>query len=459
MSTQFPFGFRWGVADADLQVIGEHHTIAEEQSVPTMWGQLALQGKTYHSQTPGQGVDRYHYFEQDAELLSSLGVSHYRTSVSMARIIQRDGQPNRKAIDWYRQYFEMIRDKGISLCVTLYHWELPYYIHQMGGWASDAAVDLYELHTKVVCETLDDLISEYHLINEHNCIALYGYFQGIRAPFEKDLKTALTAAHKLLLAQGKGFRILKNMGSQAKISTVNNCMPVYSNSLEEDDIYARQLHEEYIRDWFLEPMFRGRYPARLAYLLKDYMPTVNDGDFDIIKIGAELDSLGINYYMGQTVEASQESQIGTVLVDTKKSPRNGLGWPIYLQPFYPNALYDLLSQLYSRYQPFGLRSLFIAENGMALSSTVNQDGTINDQTRIDYLQGHLQQIHDAILAGIPVNGYFLWTLLDNYEWCEGYRKDSAFGLVHVERDSMLRTPKSSFFWYKDLIQSNAMVIA
>jgi beta-glucosidase len=454
MSMSFPPYFSFGIADADLQVIGEQSTLDHEGSHPTMWTHAARRsGKVFRNQTPLEGIDRYHRWREDLDLMGELGVRRYRTSVSMARVVRWDGTPNEPALEWYTKFFKEVRARGIEVAATLYHWELPEFLAAYGGWAARETIEFYLRHVELVVSHLGDLIDEYYLVNEPFCIVMLGYLQGVHAPFEKDLKTALRAGHHLLLAQGRGLRKVLEIRPDAKVSTVALLSPTYSATAQPDDMHARYLHEQLNNWWFLDPMYVGQYPSRLARTFAEYMPDIRHGEMEEIRIGNKLHSLGVNYYNGSTVEYDERSLTESRRKEPERALLNGLGWPVYIPPVYQSGLYDALREVYARYQIFGVPRMTVTENGTAWHAERDADGVIRDDFRIAYLEAHLQQVHDAMRAGVPVDGYFLWTLMDNYEWQEGYRPESAFGLVHVDRDTLARTPKASFHWYKRVIES------
>lgn len=453
----FPSNFVFGIGDADLQVIGEKFTVEEEGSAPTMWTHCAeSSGRVFGNHTPREGVDRFHRWEEDVQIIADLGVRTYRTSVSMARLLTPQGTLNKKALAWYRRYFEALRVAGIEVNVTLYHWELPLFLHERGGWTSRESVAFLEKHARTVALELDDLISEYLVINEHICIAFLGYFEGLHAPFEKDLGKALQAAHHLLVAQGKALKAVKEIRPHAKVGTVYNLCPVYGQTAKERDLLAQKRCNGMFFDWLLEPVFTGAYPEHMVEALREYYPKVEDGDFEEIKVGKELSTLGINYYFGQTVTHDPSAPSASRWAQSQYQVTTGLGWPVYAPPNYPRGLYDLLVRTYARYELLGLRRIVITENGTAWPAVRAADGTIDDEFRIKYIEEHLGQVWDAIRMGVPVEGYFLWTLMDNYEWQEGYRPESAFGIVNVDRDTMTRTKKRSFDWYKGVIERNGL---
>lgn len=448
---KFPDHFIFGVGDADLQVIGERHTLKAEASLPTMWTHCAAENdRVYQSETPLEGVDRYHRWKEDIDLIAGLGVRHYRTSISMSRILKRDGSVNKGAIQWYRNYFSALKEKGISVYATLYHWELPLFLHEMGGWKSRDSIEWLVKHALTVARELDQYIDEYFIINEHICIAFLGYYEALHAPFERNLASALQAAHHLLVAQGEVFRALKKERPKAKVGTVYNLCPVYSVDTGGENLAAQKNFNGLFMDWLLEPVFTGRYPENIRDVMKDYLPKMEAGDEEKMRIGAELSTLGINYYFGQTVCADSASPIGAKVSQPQFQIRTGLGWPVYVPPVHPSGLYDLLVRTHARYELQGLKRIMITENGTSWPDTED------DQFRIDYLNAHLEQIWNAMRIGVPVAGYFCWTLLDNYEWQEGYRPESAFGLVHVDRATLKRTPKKSYAWYRDMVKRRSL---
>ena len=452
----FPQNFRFGIGDADLQVVGEKHTLKEEKAERTMWAHLAAKGGyVEQNHTPDDGIDRYHRYPEDVEILKSLNIKHYRTSVSMARTLTSKGEVNMAAIKWYRNYFTALKNAGILVYVTLYHWEMPLHLHERGGWASPDSVDWYVKHVNAVYEHLNDLIEEYFLINEHVCVAFLGYHLGLHAPFERDFRKALLAGHHLLLAQGRGFRELKKRNPALNVSTVCNPAPLYAASTSENDLLARRLAYCYCTEWFIEPLYTGKYPAEALKHWEADLPKINPNDMETIKIGPELTNLGINYYMGMTVEYDPTVPNKYKIITNPEAPTTSLGWPIYKEPYYRRGLYDLLTDLYAKYASMGLKSITLTENGTACNSPKTPNGCVDD-ARIDYVTEHLHQLHDAIIAGVPVNGYFLWTLMDNYEWQYGYTAPSCFGIVHVDRETMERTPKKSFEWYKGIVNGRVL---
>lgn len=455
MSLKFPKDFKFGIADADLQVIGENNTVKFEHSEPTMWNHFAKNsGKCYKNQAPDEGIDRYHFYKHDIELMKSLGIKHYRTSISMSRILKRNGDVNKKAIQWYRKYFKMLRQSNINIYATLYHWELPQYLSELGGWKNLKSAEHLAKHASAVAENLGEYIEEYFIFNEARHVAIRSYYEGLHAPGEKNLRGALLAAHNILIAHALAYNALRSINKNLKIGTVLSLSPSYAHSLDKQDLLAAQYSNAAKNLWFIDPFFLGKYPESMIEVYGKNMPKVSDIDMKFVKIGNNFYSVGINYYKGAIVKYDSQNDRKFKEVYVKNGPTNDLGWPMYIPPYYPEGLYDLLNQAYFSYKDYGLKKIYVTENGMALKTPWDgKSKIVNDERRVNYLREHIRQVHKAIKRGIPVEGYFAWTLMDNYEWAEGYRPESCFGLIHVDRKTMKRVWKKSAHWYRKLINS------
>ncbi|HKP55020.1 MAG TPA: family 1 glycosylhydrolase [Chloroflexia bacterium] len=453
-----PPGFKLGIADSDLQVIGEDHTLAEEGSEPTMWKRFTEERGL---PTPGVGIDRYHRWREDAGYLRRMGIRHYRTSVSMSRTLDRNGEVNRRAIEWYRRYFGTLKESDISIYAALYHWELPQYLSEIGGWTNRASADMLRRHAQAVVEHLGEFIEEYFILNEPWCSSMLSYYEGVHAPGNlyaderENLRAGIAAAHHLLLGQGLSYNAMKEIAPDAKISTVLNFEPAYATTTSPENTLAARIRDGYYNAWFLDAIFRGRYPEFMVRLYgEDAMPPGYERDMETIKIGDKLHVLGVNYYRGALYRAGGgELRSEQVLIEG--APRNSLEWPIFQPPYYSEGLYDLLQQIYFGYRAEGLKKMYVSENGMALATPWDgKTELIDDEPRVNYHRENLRQLHKALLRGIPVEGYFAWTLMDNFEWSEGYRPESAFGMIHVDRDSLERVWKKSALWYSELLKTH-----
>lgn len=454
---RFPKDFKFGTADADLQVIGEKHTLKHENSEPTMWLNFAKTSElAYKNQTPLEGVDRYHRYKEDIALMRLGGIKHFRTSISMARTMTRDKKPNMKAIEWYKKYFSHLRKNGIKIYATLYHWELPQFLSEQGGWKNRKTIDYLVEHAKIVYQYLNEYIEEYFILNEPVEYTLYGYYFGRQAPGEQDLKGGLATVHNTLLAQGLVFRTLRDLDKKIKLSTVYNTATMYALTSSPADVQAARFASDLITGMFTDATYIGKYPDSVMERFKKKMPKIEDGDMEIIKVGKGLHAFGVNYYKARTIRYDKNQEHQFEEVTFQPGIKNMLGRPIYMPPVYPEGLYDLLCELYHRYKYFGMTKMYITENGGSWPDMVGKDGTIDDEFRMFYLREHLRQVQKAILKGVPLETYFQWTFMDNYNWNAGYRAESIYGLVYVDFKTMKRIPKQSFFWYRDLIKTGLL---
>jgi beta-glucosidase len=448
---KFPRDFNFGVADADLQVIGEKHCREEEESCETMWHHFALNsGKCHKNETPDEGVDRYHRYPEDVGIMQKMGIRHYRTSISMSRVLKQDGTVNAKAITWYQNYFKALNKAGIKIYATLYHWELPQYLNAQGGWTNPKIIDRFVAHARAVVKNLGEFIDEYFILNEPWCASMLSYHLGAHAPGETNLASALQAAHNLLLTQGLAFKEMKSISKDLKIGTAFNVETAYAASSNKDDVAAAQRSDGYFNRWFLDPLFVGKYPEDMLEWYGKSVPKINPKDMEIIKIGDKLSTLGINYYCGRIVKSSPDGDMKYAQAFNPNGLKNDLGWPVCIPPHYPEGFTDILEQVWFSYRNFGLKKIYITENGMAVRES-------DDTRRIKYYQAHLKQIYKTITRGVPVKAFFAWTLMDNYEWAEGYRPDSCFGMVNIDRKTLERTWKKSAFWYKNIVNSGRIM--
>jgi len=449
---QFPPHFIFGVADADLQVIGEAACLQNEKAQPTMWSSFAAHGRTWNSDSPREGIDRYHRWREDADLMVQLGVRDYRTSVSMSRLLHEDGTVNKRSVEWYRAYWSYLKSQGVSIYATLYHWELPERLAERGGWLSRDSISTFVRHAITVQEYLGDLIDQYFTLNEPWCSTMLSYHQGKHAPGHTSLRDALLAAHNILIASGLAMRELLSKDSTLKVGVVLNSQAHYAASTDEADLRAQRIADCYFNRWLSDPIFLGRYPEEILPVFEDYLPSIGLEDMEIIRVGDLMYSLGVNNYCGEIVRADPAIDVGYSSVKVAGGPENDLGWPIFEPPAYPAGLYDILLQFYHSYRGHGLKRVYITENGIALRSDFDDEGRLlPDTRRVSYYRNHLQQVYDAKLAGVPIEGYFAWTFMDNYEWAEGYRPEGCFGLVHVDRETLRRTPKESLRWFSQVM--------
>ena len=463
----FPTGFRWGTATASYQIEG---AVSEDGRTPSIWDVFShTPGAVVDGDTGDVADDHYHRMPQDVALMRELGVTSYRFSFAWPRITPAVdaaalGPVNEAGLDFYARLIGELREAGISPVGTLYHWDLPQALEDAGGWTNRATAYRFAEFAAVVAERLGDRLDMVITLNEPWCSAFLGYGSGVHAPGRTDPAAALTAAHHLNLAHGLATAAVRSVRPSLPVGLTLNLAAVRAASAEAADVDAARRIDALQNRVFLGPTLSGAYPADL---LADTAGVtdwsfVHDGDTELIH--QRLDALGLNYYSPTLVGGSAEHGgrsgadghgvgDGTAWPAAEEvafldvpGPRTAMDWPID-----PSGMTDLLLRLHRDYP--GL-DLYVTENGAAYPDRVSADGAVDDPERIAYLQGHLTAVHAAIGAGAPVRGYFLWSLLDNFEWAYGYGK--RFGIVHVDFATQRRTVKSSGQWYARVIAANAV---
>ena len=450
---RFPDGFLWGAATAAYQIEGAADA---DGKGPSIWDTFThTAGKVWHDDTGDVACDSYRRYPEDIAMLQRLGVGSYRFSLSWPRI-QPDGrgQANQAGLDHYSRLVDALLDKGITPMVTLYHWDLPQALQDKGGWAARDIAEMFGDFASIAGEALGDRVHRWITLNEPWVVAHVGYRDGRHAPGVADPAQAVAANHHLLLAHGRAVRALRAASpSPAQIGITLNLAVFRATSPQAaalaDELDARQ------NGTYLGPLLRRAYPERLT---ADFSPAkvdglVHDGDFDVIT--TPIDFLGVNFYAPTYVGIRSDGEprrgedlIGPheVTVQPKGMPVTAMNWLVD-----STAIYDLLTRL--RDEAPGL-PLYITENGSAWYDYVTPDGTIEDYERIAYLRDHLTAVHQAIADGVNLRGYFAWSLLDNFEWAEGYAK--RFGLVFVDFGTQRRILKRSGEFYANVVRANAL---
>jgi len=428
----FPADFRWGVSTAAYQIEGAVDTDGRGRSI---WDTFShTPGRTRDGDTGDVACDHYHRWPEDVALLADLGVRAYRFSIAWPRI-QPDGSAavNPKGLDFYDRLVDELVARGIMPVPTLFHWDLPQSLEDAGGWLSRDTSYRFADYAAVVADRLGDRVGRWITLNEPIVHMAQGYAFGTHAPGRELMFDALPVAHHQLLGHGLAVGALRARGA-AEVMITNNCTPVRAASESDADIAAATLYDGFHNRLFLDPVLIGEYPS----LVGD-APFIRDGDREII--ATPLDALGINYYNPTRVAAAPEgSPLPFEMVPIEGVPTTAFGWPVV-----PSGLRDLLVGLRDRYGA-ALPPIHITESGCSTTDEVAADGVVHDTARIDYLDGHLRALHQAITEGVDVRGYFVWSLLDNFEWAEGYHQ--RFGLVRVDYDTQRRTPKDSFAWLR-----------
>jgi beta-glucosidase len=442
----FPPGFAWGVATAAYQIEG---AVDQDGRGNSIWDTFCRQpGVIRDGQTGDIAADHYHRWPEDAALMARLGIGTYRFSLAWPRIQPTgSGAVNGPGLDFYDRLTDALLAEGISPMPTLYHWDLPQPLEDAGGWMARDTAYRFADYAVIAAERLADRIPTWITLNEPFIVTAFGYALGIHAPGKALMLDALATAHHQLLGHGLANSALRAAGVR-EVAITNNYSPAWAASDNPADQAATSAYDA-LHNWtFTDPVLLGSYPAGMAAfgVGPDGPDCARDGDLAIIS--APVDALGVNYYNPTQISASGEStDLPFQIEPITGYPVTAFGWPVI-----PAGLTEILSTLADRYRA-KLPPVYITENGCSVADQPDDLGKIDDQPRISYLDGHIRAVADAIAAGVDVRGYLVWTLMDNFEWAEGYHQ--RFGLVHVDFETQRRTPKSSFDWYRDLIASQA----
>jgi beta-glucosidase len=432
-----PPGFRFGTSTASYQIEG---AVDEDGRGPTVWDTFCAEpGRIKDGSSGAVACDHYHRYDEDVALMKDLGVTGYRLSLAWSRIQPTGSGPvNERGLDFYDRLLDSLLSAGVHPMVTLYHWDLPQALEDDGGWLNRATIDRFAEFASIVGERFADRVEHWIPVNEPNVVTLMGYGVGMHAPGRTLMFDSLPVAHHLLLAHGRAAIALRAAGAQS-VGCANNHAPMWPASDDAADVGATKLFDAMWNGMYLEPMLLGRYPVDLEPLLE---PVIQNGDLAVIR--QPLDFYGMNYYNPMRIGAAPEdSEMPFEFRELVGYPTTDFGWPVV-----PDALREWLIMFRARYRA-ALPPIMITENGAAYGMEPDELGVCDDQPRIDYLDAHLRAVATAIQRGVDIRGYYAWSLLDNFEWAEGYTQ--RFGLVHVDFETQRRTPKKSFQWYADLI--------
>ena len=437
---RFPEGFIWGAATSAYQVEG---AVAEGGRGPSIWDTFAhTPAKTAGGDTGDVACDHYHRWREDIGLISELGLNGYRLSVSWPRL-QPGGQGglNPAGVAFYRSLLEGLRDAGVRPFVTLYHWELPQALEDVGGWPLRETASRFADFAAQTVRVLGDLAEDWITINEPWCQAFLGYESGIHAPGRRDLRAAVAAAHHLNVAHGLAVQAIRAEDASARLGIANIVTDVLPASQRAEDLAASERYDANSNRLFLDPLLLGSYPEIVYEMYREQglAARVLPGDEDLI--AAPIDFLAVNHYQRVLVSADPTDLHLGARGTPAEPATTSLGWSVI-----PDAFRDVLLRVQRDYPPI---PLYVTENGASYDDRVGSDGRVLDTERVDYLRGYLGAAAEAIEAGVDLRGYFAWSLMDNFEWGEGYR--SRFGLIYVDYQTQRRIPKASASWYRDLI--------
>ncbi len=439
---RFPEDFYWGTATASFQIEGATQEDGRGESI---WDRFASQpGKIIGGDTGDPACYSYRLYPRDIRLMQQLGVNAYRFSIAWPRVIPRGtGDVNPAGLDYYERLVDALLEVDITPFVTLYHWDLPQALQERGGWANRETIDAYVHYTDIVASRLGDRVKTWMTHNEPWCIAFLGHLTGEHAPGLQDRKMALQVAHNVLVSHGDAVLVIRDRVPDARVGMVLNFSPGYPATDTEADRVATDLHHEKFNRWFLDPIVGRGYPPLAWEAYGDDVPEVLVADAE--RMAPPIDFLGVNYYSRQVVH-DPGSGGGKVLYARDNDNVTDRDWEIY-----PQGLRDLLVWLN---QDYDFPTLYVSENGAAYKDELTADGRVHDPKRVDYIRQHLAMILQALDEGVPVKGYFYWTLADNFEWAFG--TSSRFGLAYTQFETQERILKDSAHWYGHVTRANAL---
>jgi len=445
--TAFPPGFLWGASTSAYQIEGSP---LADGAGPSNWHQFCHSGGRGAHLAPGGDVacDHYHRWREDIALMRDLGLQAYRFSVSWSRILPEGrGRINQRGLDFYSRLVDGLLEAGIRPMITLYHWDLPAALDDLGGWLNPEVADWFADYAQVVCGRLADRVEHWATLNEPWVVTDQGYLHGAHPPGHADFREVPIVSHNLLRAHGLGVRVCRAAGAR-QVGLVVNIEPKYPASDRPEDLAATRRADAYMNRQYLDPVFLGRYPAELEEIFGDAWPRFPAADFDLIR--EPIDYLGLNYYSRSITHHDPGAAFGQW--GSRPHPqhlRTEMDWEVF-----PQGLTDTLVAIQKQY---GAIPIYVNENGAAFPDPPVAPPDLQDPLRVDYFRTHLLAVQEAIRLGVNVRGYFAWSLLDNFEWSFGYSK--RFGIVHVDFETLRRTPKASSRFLSEVIHTNGAALA
>lgn len=445
--TRSDFGddFKWGVSTAAYQTEGAHD---KHGKGPSIWDKFtATPGNTFSNQNANIASNFYNRYTQDITLMSLMNIPNFRFSISWSRIFPNGtGEPNAYGIDFYNRVIDFCLELDIEPWITLYHWDLPLELEKQGGWTNRTIIDWFGEYVYVCIKRFGDRVKHWMIMNEPMVFVGAGHFLGIHAPGRKGLSNFLAATHHAALSQAEGGRIARSARSDLNLGTTFSASHIEPATSQNSDLVAAVKVDALLNKVFIEPLLGMGYPCKDLPLLRRLEPFIKDGDEK--RLAFDMDFIGVQNYTREIVASSYFTpliQARIVKADERKVERTLMNWEVY-----PEAIYHVLKKFaaYDNCPP-----LIVTENGAAFSDALD-NGKINDSQRCEFLQNYLVQVLRAKREGVNVNGYFVWSFTDNFEWAEGYYP--RFGLVYVDYKTQQRTIKSSGLWYKDFLEVSSM---
>jgi beta-glucosidase len=439
----FPKEFLWGTATSSYQIEGGWKEDGKGESI---WDRFThTPGRIVDGSTGDVACDHYHKYGEDVALMRELGLQAYRFSVSWPRILPLGrGELNTRGLDFYSRLTDTLLEAGIQPLVTLYHWDLPQALQEKGGWSNRDIQRWFGDYATAVARALGDRIDLWTTLNEPQIFGTMGHFTGEHAPGVADPLQYLQVSHHINLAHGEGVAAIRNEISDAKVGCVLALPPIHPRSDSDEDRRAARVLDGMMNRWYAEPVLVGSYPEDILELLKPLDLPIREGDLE--QIHQPLDFAGLNLYSRLFAHHDPSAPLIEATLDfghrIPGASYTHFGWEIY-----PESIYESLMRFKNEW---GDPPVYVTENGLAAEDQL-VDGEVNDQGRIDFLGAYLAEVRRAMDDGVKVKGYFQWSLMDNFEWAEGYT--ARWGIVHVDFASLRRTPKASAYWYRDLIAS------
>lgn len=457
MQRSFPPSFVWGVATASYQIEG---AAREDGRGSSIWDTFSsTPGKVVAGDTGLVACDHYNRFHEDIRIMQDLGVKSYRFSIAWPRLFPTgDDAREARGFDFYDRLIDALGEAGISPLVTLYHWDLPQSLQDVGGWANRDTAYRFADYSQAVVQAFGDRVKDWVTLNEPWCVSWLGYMSGVHAPGVQDLDHAIAASHHTALAHGLGTRAIRAVDSTARVGLAVNMTNYRLDDAQNSELQElSQLLDGHINRWWIDAFSTGQYPSKLSDLYGERLTRVHrPDDADILKVATDF--LGINYYsdsfLGTPSPDDQPVSAGGLFPFPQRAsmrapePHTAMGWPIT-----PTGLRDLLVRVHRDWP--AIEQIFITENGAAFDDVVASDGSVDDPERTAFIAAHIEMVGAALDAGVPVSGYYAWSLLDNFEWAEGYAK--RFGLVYVDFETQQRILKSSALLYRSIVLAHASV--
>jgi beta-glucosidase len=448
----FPRDFKWGTATSSYQIEGAPTAGGKG---PSVWDSFShIEGKIKNGDTGDTACDHYHLWRDDIGLLKKLGANAYRFSISWPRIFPtgKENEPNQIGLDFYSRLVDTLLENQITPFITLNHWDIPQGLEDIGGWPERDIVHEFVKYSYHVSKHLGDRVRNWITHNEPWCVSYLGYIEGHKPPgLINKWSKSLATAHHLLLSHGMAIPEIRNNSKQSEIGitlNLNTAIPASGSTYDED---ACRFFDGQFNRLYLNPLYNNEYPDDVFEYLKT-KSLISESDLNFIKqgdlniISTKTDFLGVNYYSRAVIRNEEIDEKNNLPRNVDMGPKTDFGWEIY-----PPGIYDLLMRLKNEYK---VQNIYITENGCSYGDGPNSEGKINDKRRIEYYRSHLTELRRAIEDGVPCSGYFAWSLMDNFEWAQGFSQ--RFGLIWVDFETLERIPKDSYYWYKKYISANGL---